>query len=129
MSNRISLLTRYRDCAYKYVMMDATAMYPQGFHLIRADFLPHDLQRLAPVLSRNGVSVTYYFVGFGISSWFQPDERDRLVLGTVGLDKDAPELADEVPYDPLGVDIFALGNMFRENFTAVSNSTPRIISN
>lgn len=109
-------------------MMDAIAMYPRGFHAIRADNLPHDLHQLAPVLSRNQVPVTYYFVDFGISSWFHADEHERLVLGTDGLDKDVPELSDEVPYDPFKVDIFVLGNMFRKNFTAVSNTFFCIIS-
>ena len=108
-------------------MMDAIAMYPRGFHAIRADNLPHDLHQPAPVLSRNQVPVTYYFVDFGISSWFQPDEQTRLVLGTHGLDKDVPELSNEVPYDPFKVDIFVLGNMFRENFTAVSDTTFGIV--
>ena len=101
-------------------MMDAMAMYPQSFHPIRADYLPHDLRQLAPVLSRDQVPVTYYFVDFGISSWFKADEAERLVLGTSGLDQDVPELSNEVPYDPFKVDIFVLGNLFREHFCSVS---------
>ena len=97
-------------------------MYPQGFHPLLQSYLPHDLQQEAPVLSRSQVSVTYYFIDFGISSWFHPEERERLVLGTFGLDRDAPELSNEVPYVPFTLDVFILGNMFREVFTSVGPS-------
>lgn len=102
-------------------------MYPQGFHPIRSDCLTHDLRRWAPVRPRDQVPVTYHFVDFGISSWFQADEPERLVLGTSGLDQDVPELSNKVPYDPFKVDIFVLGNLFREHFSGVSKhlSTPR----
>ena len=62
----------------------------------------------------------YYLVDFGISSWFQPNETNRLVSGTSGLDQDVPELSDDVPYDPFKLDIFVLGNFFRQNFTGAS---------
>ncbi len=100
--------------------MDATSLYPQGFHPVRLDQLPHNLRRSAPIRSRADVTVTYYLVDFGISSWFQPSDTDRLVLGTSGLDEDVPELSDDVPYDPFKVDVFVLGNFFRQHFTGVS---------
>ena len=104
--------------------MDATAMYPEGFHPIRLDCHPRDLRRWAPVRSRDDVPVTYYFVDFGISSQFQPSDTDRLVVGTLGLDQDVPELSDEVPYDPFKVDIFILGNFFSQEFVGVSIPRP-----
>ncbi|KAI0723537.1 hypothetical protein C8Q76DRAFT_794463 [Earliella scabrosa] len=106
----------HRDCAYKNIMMDATALYPQGFHPISPLFLPNDLSSLAPVLPRASVAVTYYYVDFGISTTFASGEPNRLVTGWAGLDRDVPELSEEVPYDPFKVDVFILGNLFRQMF-------------
>ncbi|KAI0352731.1 hypothetical protein OH77DRAFT_1513089 [Trametes cingulata] len=107
----------HRDCTYRNIMMDADALYPQGFHPMSDVCLPNSINQRAPVLSRKDVPVTYYYVDFGISSHFAPEETDRLVIGTSGLDQEVPELSDESPYDPFKVDVFILGNMFRRVFT------------
>jgi hypothetical protein len=94
-------------------MMDATLMFPLGFHPVRHIFL-HDVTTLAPVIPRSVVGATYYFVDYGISSYFPPGSQERLVLGIAGRDQDMPELSDRVPYDPFKVDIFTIGNGFRQ---------------
>lgn len=99
-------------------MMDATAMYPRGFHPMREMSLP-DISGLAPVLHRIDVPVKYYFIDFGISTQFDPDQHSRLVLGLEGLDKDVPELSATVPYDPFKTDIFIIGSLLREQFLEV----------
>lgn len=99
-------------------MMDATNMYPRGFHPVRSRYL-HDLSTPAPFIPRSEVGVKYYFVDYGISSYFSPGSQERLVLGLEGRDQDVPELSDEVPYDPFKVDIFTIGNVFREMFRDV----------
>ncbi|EED84414.1 predicted protein [Postia placenta Mad-698-R] len=77
----------HRDCAYKNIMMDASAMYPRGFHPIREDLLPND-RTIAPYYSRIDVP------------------RPRV-----------PELSlRKRPYDPFKVDIFIIGNLFRRHF-------------
>ncbi|KAI0767251.1 kinase-like domain-containing protein [Fomes fomentarius] len=106
----------HRDCAYKNIMMDATAIFPRGFHPVTDICLPDDITRFAPTLPRSKVPVTYYFVDFGISSLFAGDQASRLVTGSFGLDEEVPELSDEVPYDPFKVDIFILGNLFCQTF-------------
>ena len=110
----------FRDCAFKNLMMDATRLFPDGFHPMRLDCHPQQITRPATLLSRNDVPVTYYYVDFGISTWLKPEDADRLVVGSDGLDQEVPELSDDVPYDPFKVDIFVLGNFFRQNFTQVS---------
>lgn len=100
-------------------MMDASAMYPQGFHPIAPSLLPNDVSRLAPVMPRASVPVTYYYVDFGISTLFTPEETNRMVTGLAGLDRDVPELSKDVPYDPFKVDIFILGNLFKQSFLDV----------
>jgi len=65
------------------------------------------------------VGVKYYFIDYGISSYFPPGSQERLVLGTEGREQDVPELSDEVPYDPFKVDIFTIGNVFQQSFRDV----------
>ena len=99
--------------------MDPTALYPKGFHPESPLVLANDLTTYAPVLPRASVPVTYYYVDFGISTLFAPEDTNRLVTGRAGLDKGVPELSDVVAYDPFKVDVFILGNLFRQSFLQV----------
>ncbi len=100
--------------------MDATAIFPQGFHPVADMCLPNDTRKAAPCLPRSTVPVKYYYADFGISTMFAPGDTDRLVTGTHGLDRDVPELSDDVPYDPFKVDVFILGNLIRTMFVEAS---------
>jgi hypothetical protein len=102
--------------------MDATHMFPHGFHPVMKLFLPHDLSAPAPTLPRLGVGVKYYFVDYKISSYFPEGTESQLVLGLAGRDRDVPELSDEVPYDPFKVDIFTIGNILRHEFVGVRSN-------
>ncbi|KAH9026729.1 hypothetical protein EDB85DRAFT_160581 [Lactarius pseudohatsudake] len=105
----------HRDSSFKNILMDATRMFPRGFHPVRDVFLPNDLSAPAPVIPRLDVEVKYYFVDYRISSYFPEGER-QLVFGFAGRDREVPELSDEVPYDPFKVDIFTIGNVMRREF-------------
>jgi hypothetical protein len=118
----LSLLS-HRDCSLKNVLMDATHMYPLGFHPVHDVFLD-DVTTFAPVIPRLEVGVKYYFVDYGISSYFPAGSQRELVLGIAGRDRDVPELSNSVPYDPFKVDIFTVGNVLRGEFQAVSFHTP-----
>jgi hypothetical protein len=103
--------------------MDATHMYPLGFHPVESIFLD-DRKTVAARISRLEAGVKYYFVDYGISSYFPPGSRRELVLGIAGRDRDVPELSYDVPYDPFKVDIFTIGNVLRGEFQAVSLQSP-----
>lgn len=108
--------------------MDASALYPLGFHPVTQHFLPDAVTPVYP-LPRHSVKVKYYYVDFGISSHFTPDRRgDRLVLGRDGRDREVPELSNITPYDPFKVDIFIIGNLFRREFHDVCIFTECYIS-
>ncbi|KAI0350538.1 hypothetical protein OH77DRAFT_1593479 [Trametes cingulata] len=102
----------HRDCAFKNIMMDASNLYPRGFHPIAQRRLP-DVSDHAPYLSRSTVPIKYYFIDFGISTRFTSDEEPRVVTGKLGLDRQPPELSDDVPYDPFKLDVFLIGNLIR----------------
>ncbi|KAH8976706.1 hypothetical protein EDB92DRAFT_1925710 [Lactarius akahatsu] len=108
----------HRDTSLKNILMDASQMFPCGFHPVRDSFLPHDLSTPAPMIHRVNVEVKYYFVDYGISSYFPEGTERQLVIGLAGRDRDVPELSDEVPYDPFKVDIFTIGNVLRREFVA-----------
>ncbi|KAI0693498.1 kinase-like domain-containing protein [Cytidiella melzeri] len=105
----------HRDCAYKNLMMDGASLYPKGFHPVLSNFLPDARTKAKPYARFTAPQpVKYYFVDFGISESFAVDQTSRLVVGTDGLDADVPELSDSKPYDPFKVDIFILGNFFKQ---------------
>ncbi|KAI9428515.1 hypothetical protein H4582DRAFT_676776 [Lactarius indigo] len=106
----------HRESSLKNILMDATRMFPRGFHPVRDAFLPHDISTPAPVLPRVDVGVKYYFVDYRTSSYFPEGTEPQLVLGFARRDQDVPELSDEVPYDPFKVDIFTIGNVLGREF-------------
>lgn len=108
-----------RDCAYKNIMMDASALFPRGFHPVVQSALP-DISAEAPALSRTAAPVNYFFIDFGISSHFPLDSSPRLVVGSSALDHEPPELSCTVPYDPFKLDVFFIGNLIRRHFCDVS---------
>lgn len=99
--------------------MDADRMFPRGFHPVKDLFL-HDVVTPAPYIPRRDAGVKYYFIDYGISSYFPTGSEPHLVLGRDGRDQDVPELSDDVPYDPFKVDIFTIGNVLRGEFCNVS---------
>jgi len=105
----------HRDCAHYNLMMDASMLYPEGFHPVKTDFFPDGLTPLKDRY-RGDTPVRYYYIDFGISSFIPPDVYPRLVVGDRGRDQEVPELSAETPYDPFKVDIFIIGNMLRHYF-------------
>ena len=100
-------------------MMDATPLFPRGFHPISDNTLPDNVMKYAPQRPRAITPVKYYYTDFGLSSRFSAHETSRLVTGRAGLDGDVPELSHTDPYDPFKVDIFILGSLFRKLFFEV----------
>ncbi|CDO69429.1 hypothetical protein BN946_scf184791.g24 [Trametes cinnabarina] len=104
----------HRDIAMMNIMMDASSLYPDGHHPVRTGYTA-DARYPATALPRGSRSVTYVYIDFGLSSQF-PEGVSTYVVGCVGRDKEAPELSSTVPYDPFKVDIFALGNLYFNEF-------------
>lgn len=105
----------HRDCVLHNILMDPGAMYPEGFHPVETAY-KRDYSGIAVYLPRSAVGVKYYIADFGISSYIPDETRPPLVYGTSGRDQEAPELSKTVPYNPFMLDIFIIGNMFREKF-------------
>ena len=73
---------------------------------------------------RDVKGVKYYFIDFGTSTRFEDDVpfEDRRVTGTDCQGPDVPELSRLIPYGPFAVDVFILGNVYRQDFLSVSKS-------
>jgi serine/threonine protein kinase len=99
----------HRDAASPNWMMDASAMYPEGFH----PYMQHNAKdargyQPAKALTRSQAPPKYYLIDFGISTQFKDNESRTPVVGMPGRSR-APELSDTELYDPFAVDIFAYG--------------------
>ncbi|KDQ19914.1 hypothetical protein BOTBODRAFT_51285 [Botryobasidium botryosum FD-172 SS1] len=112
----------HRDCGRWNIMMDASKLYPQGFHPQRPN-LSIDAQ--GPAKARRRASAPqpkYYFIDFDLSSRFDDATAPRLVTGRHCQDRTAPELSDRVPYDPFKLDVYILGNVFHRCLLSKYNS-------
>ena len=109
-------------------MLDATALYPRGFHPTMFWFLP-DLEGYAKPLTRvtSQYLVKYYFIDFDLATCIPPGEPKR-ALGTDGQDQDVPELSSSIAYDPFKVDIYILGNFLKQCIYDVSQPGTHLCS-
>jgi len=94
--------------------MDASRLYPKGYHYARPSISPTGTDIAYPRRRRELPEVKYYITDFGMSTRFENGDSTRLVTGSEGQDKSVPELSDTVPYDPFAVDVYTLGNVYKE---------------
>ncbi|KAG8990311.1 hypothetical protein FRB94_013490 [Tulasnella sp. JGI-2019a] len=98
----------HRDGAQGNVMMDARAMFPKGWHPQRTAILLNGDRIKNMNASRTAAgSVRYYYIDFGISS-----HNEDSVQGLNGQER-APELSDDIPYDPYKLDVYILGMLYQ----------------
>lgn len=100
------------------MLIDAEAMYPEGFHPVNISY-KRDYSGWATYMLRSAVGVKYYFADFGISSHIPEGEPQKLVTGILGWGQEPPELSRTVPYDPFKLDVYIIGNMLKREFCDV----------
>ncbi|KAI0722005.1 hypothetical protein C8T65DRAFT_724342 [Cerioporus squamosus] len=106
----------HRDCAYRNVLVDATVLYPEGFHPIADLCLPDQVTKPAPVLPRSTLPVIYYYIDFGISTLFAPDDLEGVVGYVLGQLRNVPVKTGHPGNQCISVDVFIPGNLFRKSF-------------
>ena len=107
------------DCVMHNIMMDADAMYPEGFHPVKTTH-KRDFSGWATYIPRSVAGVRYYFIDFGISVHLPGEDHNKLVTGETGRDQDPPELSPDTPYNPFKLDVFIIGNMFKQELCEVT---------
>ncbi|KAJ7167562.1 kinase-like domain-containing protein [Mycena filopes] len=101
----------HRDCQSVNIMMDATQLYPNGFHPARTD-KNKDWKGKAKYSTRTRCNPKYFLIDFGLSRFYDPVRGDKTV----------PEFQGEGLqrlHDPFFTDIYYLGNMIRQEFIDV----------
>lgn len=98
--------------------MDWRPMIDEPFHPIHND-LSLDGEYNIEVRPRSQAPVRYYFIDFGLSTWFETKQTAPLVTGRYGREQSVPELQSSKPYDPFKVDVFILGTFFQRDLISV----------
>lgn len=85
-------------------MLNARALYPEGWHP-QAYLRTPDIQKiLAPRAIREVEKLSYYLVDSDLST-----QKQSLTVGLAGR-KPAPELSEKVPYDLYKLHVYILGD-------------------
>jgi hypothetical protein len=101
------------------VMLDASQLYPAGFHPREMDKNPN-FKGLARHHTRTQRPPIYYFVDFGISRRYNPADGPPLEGPILGGDKTVPEFQKSTEdCDPFPTDVYYLGNMIKADFLEV----------
>ncbi|KDQ55744.1 hypothetical protein JAAARDRAFT_133573 [Jaapia argillacea MUCL 33604] len=111
----------HRDNNEMNIMLDPTNLYPDSFHPVRQE-RKRNYKRGAKYYTRTQRPPKYYFIDFGISRRYKPEDMPPNEEIIVGGDSSAPEF-QEANMDrtndmcnPFPTDIYYLGNMIRQNF-------------
>lgn len=102
-------------------MMDASSMYPEGFHPLAPTRKP-DYTFSAKHYTRTKRPPKYYIIDFGLSCRYDPANGPPRDYPIRGGDKSVPEFEDDGEYqlyDPFPTDVYYLGNMIRTAFLVV----------
>jgi hypothetical protein len=104
-------------------MLDASGMYPKGFHPRRQD---RNIEITGPAeqrYTRTQRPPKYYWIDFGLAARFSRETESFQIPILRGNDKTVPEHQDpkymQQLCDPFPTDIYYLGNLVREFFTEV----------
>jgi len=100
------------DCTSNNIMMDASEMYPKGFHPTRKHKAPDGISSAKCISGAKRVK--YYFIDFEMSRLIKRDS-DRQMCVRQGGRNLPPEIERGAEYDPFPVDMYYLGNVYREH--------------
>ncbi|KAH9850481.1 hypothetical protein C2E23DRAFT_835331 [Lenzites betulinus] len=110
----LEVSTHYRDSQLANIMYDPRPMYPRMFHP-EDPYRARDWKGAAKHSTRTANPVRYYFIDFGLSVKFNPDDGPPRAHPIRGGDKTAPEILhwNGELLDPFPTDIYYLGNVLR----------------
>ncbi|PIL36001.1 hypothetical protein GSI_01661 [Ganoderma sinense ZZ0214-1] len=103
------------DCTDTNIMFDPRPMYPRMFHP-RTPKKSLDYRGSSKHSTRTACPVRYYFIDFGLSRRYSPDDGPPREYPIRGGDKSAPEFENwngEL-LDPFPTDIYYVGNVIQQ---------------
>ncbi|RXW18388.1 hypothetical protein EST38_g7465 [Candolleomyces aberdarensis] len=104
------------DVSINNVMMDASGLYPGGFHPIRIERRPDFSGYSKAKYSRTEKPPKYYLIDFGLSKRYEEGEAP-IPTEKPGTDRSVPEYLDvSKTVNPFFVDVYCVGNMIRQEF-------------
>lgn len=108
-------------------MMDESRVIPKGSHFGRPESHDGTGYRLSWRHRCKVAPVSYFYIDFGLST-FWPDGHDTsTAVGVRGQLKRAPEFSGDVPYNLFKLDIYQLGYTIFEVATVSQNSSPSTV--
>ncbi|KAG6379504.1 hypothetical protein JVT61DRAFT_9995 [Boletus reticuloceps] len=108
----------YSDCAAENILMDASNLYNDGWHPMNTWLARNGRDEICLSRKRSEAEIKYYFIDFGLSTQFPPEQHDRLVTGELGRIQ-APEQSSGLPYDPFKLDVYYLGHVYQTKIVEV----------
>lgn len=104
----------YRDVCFYNLMIDATKLAPNGFHMTDSARTEHNITKYIRYKTRREVgSIRYVIIDVGISEQFRPREQPRC-YGSWGQDRTILEFQSKgVAHDPYKTDVCQLGNVLK----------------
>ncbi|KAJ7144694.1 kinase-like domain-containing protein [Mycena filopes] len=106
----------HRDCKMNNILMDSRPLYSEPRHPA-TQRMKRDWSGPARPSTRTKRPVKYYIVDFGLSKQYPPGQPRPLDPPFFGGDQTVPEFRSGAPCDSFAVDVYCLGNVFREQFT------------
>lgn len=97
-------------------MMDATPLYPDGFHPTAQDHVLNLSRRSAPRSRSAAGPIKYYLIDLGLAGRWERGQK--CADPAWGADKSVPEFIKDLdaPYDPFPTDVYYFGNLIRTEF-------------
>jgi hypothetical protein len=112
------------DISILNVMMDGS-MYPDGWHPCETEYMRDNVCVRARHFSRTERPPKYYFIDFGISRRYDPEDKAPLEPPIRGGDKTVPEFMEDIDIsrNPFQTDIYYVGNLIVTGVMKVSKDT------
>ncbi|KAF9803772.1 hypothetical protein IEO21_09579 [Rhodonia placenta] len=118
----------HRDIMLRNVMLDPKPMFPDMYHPLCRN-KKRDFTGTAKHYSRTERPTKYYYIDFGLSRKYNPEDGPPRELPILGGDRTVPEFQGEgydMAVDPFPTDIYYLGNLIRMAFLQVSRDATRL---
>ncbi|KAF5326602.1 hypothetical protein D9611_000733 [Ephemerocybe angulata] len=108
-------LIAHRDIKTDNILMEATALSQEHFHLFRSDTSLDMKKNVMPKTTRTEGHPRYYIIDFGLSRRYDGTQNPPYEITPVyGTDTTVPEFRNlDEPHNPFPIDVYCLGNMVK----------------